>query len=119
MSANNNNTPKFIRTKQDAVKVAEVYEQTKNDAMQQQAGHKEFFSTVQPPFKCVACKKESKTEAGYDVASEILCERCVQAAIRHGYQQLSSSEALTGQKLMSDEIRAIGKYFSGQVPPTN
>jgi Zn finger protein HypA/HybF involved in hydrogenase expression len=113
---NENVPPRFVRTQQDAEQFVAAYdsfyEKTRAEALQNPA--QGIFKTVKPPFKCADCKRKIKLSVGYKLGKDKICEKCSQAALVKGYQQVKRSEALTGRRILSDASRYVCEQLSKQ-----
>lgn len=111
-----NFVPQFVRTRQDAQQTIAAYETCKTNLQSNPAELKTAFSVVKPPFKCRDCKRKITLADGCKVGKDKLCDQCAQATFLKGYQHLKRSEILTGQRLISDEIRDMCEHLLAQAP---
>jgi hypothetical protein len=111
-----NFVPRFVRTRQDAQQTIDAYEACKEDLSRKPEELKNAFAVVKPPFKCKDCKRKITLEEGCKVGKAKLCQQCAQDSFLKGYQHLKRSEALTGKRLVSDEIRAMCEHLLAQAP---
>lgn len=118
-----------ILTRDDAAKFSEKYKTQAKEAAELPSV--QLFKPVKPPFKCSGCKRKFKTTHGYKLQELKMCPICVLNALEHGYAEAMRAEALTGQKIMSAEVReaienirqAVAQQVGTQAgitfPPTN
>ncbi len=111
-----NFVPRFVRTRQDAQQTIDAYETCKTNLLSNPAELKTAFVAVKPPFKCKDCKRKITLVEGVKFGKDKLCDQCAQATFLKGYQHLKRSETLTGQRLISDEIRTMCEHLLAQAP---
>lgn len=109
-------TPKFVRTQKDAQQTITAYEACREQVLSDPAGLQNAFATVKPPFKCKDCRRKINLSLGYKLNKDKVCERCASNALLKGYHHLKRSEALTGRRLISDEVRYMCEHLLAQKP---
>lgn len=108
---------RVVLTQQDATQCVAAFENVMSELNVAPPTH--LFTFVKPPFKCNECKRKIQLSTGYKVRKEKLCERCAQAALLKGYELIKRSEALTGRRLIDDDVHAVCEQLSPKTPPLN